>query len=166
MDVDDFKVPAIEGDNWKAAMGSFPSGVTVVTTSDADGVHGTTVSAFSSVSLAPPLLLVCMDLGSRTYQRVAKNLGFAVNILAAEQDDLALRFASSKQIKKFEGVEYKTGASGSPIIAGSKCVIDCQLTDNHLSGDHAILVGKPLQVYLAEEKEPLLYFASKFWGLS
>ncbi|MBV1887147.1 MAG: flavin reductase family protein [Parvibaculaceae bacterium] len=151
--------------DWREAMGSFVAGVTVVTCADEEGEYGTTVSAFSSVSMDPPLLLVCMDTKSRTCGRIEKNKKFAINILAEDQKELAYRFASSKIEHQYTDVSYVRGQEGSPLLEGAICQIECRLTDSVNSGDHQILIGAPTNVKILSHLEPLVYVRGGFHGL-
>ena len=146
-------------------MGSFVAGVTIVTCADEDGIYGTTVSAFSSVSMDPPLLLVCMDVKSRTCGRIEKGKKFAVNMLAEDQKDLAYQFASSKIEHQYDGVSYQLGQDGVPLLDGAICQIECKLDDSVTSGDHQILIGAPTNVKILSHLEPLVYVRGGFHGL-
>lgn len=146
-------------------MGSFVAGVTIVTCADENGIYGTTVSAFSSVSMDPPLLLVCMDTNSRTCGRIEKSQKFAVNMLAENQKDLAYQFASSKIEHQYDGVPYELGQLGAPLLEGATCQIECTLNDSVTSGDHQILIGAPSNVKILSHLAPLVYVRGGFHGL-
>ena len=156
---------SVSSTDWRAAMGSFVAGVTIVTCADEDGIYGTTVSAFSSVSMDPPLLLVCMDTKSRTCGRIEKSKKFAINMLAENQKDLAYRFASSKIEQQYDGVPYELGQGGVPLLAGATCHIECTLTDSVTTGDHQILIGAPTNLKILSHLEPLVYVHGGFHGL-
>ncbi|HMO44322.1 MAG TPA: flavin reductase family protein, partial [Phenylobacterium sp.] len=112
---------------WKMAMGAFASGVVIVTTLDEGRPVGTTVSAFSSVSLHPPLLLVCLDEKSRTLAAVRRTGNFCINILAEGQEDLARLFAGAGATDRFRDVVIEPGLLGAPMIGGALGNIDCRL---------------------------------------
>ncbi len=121
-----------------------------------------TVSAFTEVSLDPPLVLVCADKGSNTHPLIAEGKVFAVNILARDQDALSNRFASKKdEDKRFEGLDYDTGATGAPLIADTVASLDCRVVDAHDAGDHVIYIGE-VQDLRVSDSEPLLYLRGAY----
>ncbi len=147
---------------WRLALGSFASGVVIVTTSDDSGRPvGTTVSAFSSVSLAPPLLLVCLDQRSRTLAAVRCSGVFCVNILSAGQGELARLFANPLATDRFRDVPFTSGATGAPRLSGVLASIDCHLHALHVAGDHELLIGLGMQMQVIPG-EPLIYSQGKF----
>lgn len=124
-------------------MGAFPTGVTVVTAMDEDGAPlGLTVNSFTSVSLDPPLVLVCIDTGSSSHDRLVASGSFAVNVLAAEHDALARRFASNPAEGRFDDVSWAPGPTGAPILAGMAAWLACTVEDVFPGGDHSIVVGR------------------------
>ena len=146
---------------WRSAMGSFPSGVTIVTTLDGDRPVGTTASAFTSVSLFPPLLLVCLDHKSRTLAAVRLAGFFCINVLAEHQADLARLFAGAGATDRFRDVEIGEGRMGAPVIGGSVAVVECALHAAHTAGDHDILIGRGLGVE-TRAGAPLIYSNGRF----
>ena len=156
---------AIAADAFREGLSRWASGVTIVTSSAGGRIHGMTVSAFSGVSLDPPLVLVCADLASNTHPLIAEGGVFAVNVLASDQTALASRFASKQdEWRRFEGVEWRAGATGAPLLAGSLAAFDCRVASAHAAGDHVIYVGRVEAVQLDGEREPLLYFARAYGG--
>ena len=154
-----------EGPNpadFRKAMGSFPAGVTVVTACHEGRLVGTTVSAFSSVSMDPPLIMVCLKRDSRTLAALKPAERFCVNILAREQGDLAYRFAKSGADDRFALTAVEAGVSGAPLLAGCVTAIECELSAAHDGGDHEILVGRVLRVVTDETKTPLVYVRGVF----
>ncbi|MGO9607508.1 MAG: flavin reductase family protein [Candidatus Binataceae bacterium] len=147
----------IEKNELRRVMGHFATGVTVITTFRKSGeIHGLTANAFTSVSLVPPLLLICVDKKAESYACFDETKVFTVNILASDQEDLSRRFAVSGG-QKFEGVSYRTGANGAPILAGTVGYIECKVTAAHDGGDHTIYVGEIDQAE-ARDTKPLLFF--------
>src|SRR5262249_9497515 len=131
----------IEKNELRRVMGHFATGVTVITTFRTSGeLHGLTANAFTSVSLTPPLLLVCVDKKAESYPCFEESRVFTVNILASDQEDLSRRFAVSGG-QKFEGVAYRIGANGAPILNGSLGYIECKVAAVHDAGDHTIYLG-------------------------
>jgi flavin reductase (DIM6/NTAB) family NADH-FMN oxidoreductase RutF len=147
-------------------MARFASGVTVVTTALDQNFFGLTVSAFCSVSLTPPLILVSLDLTSQTFPIIRQSGVFAVNILSVEQERLALRFASKDlQVKTFADIPLRVGATGTPLFEDSLARIECRLHGMYPAGDHALMLGEVVQVDVSADrlaKAPLLYYRSSF----
>ncbi len=142
-------------DDFKQAMRRFVSGVTVVTTA-ADGVKtGITVSAFSSLSLDPPLVLICIDKNAAAHDVIQRAGKFAVNILGADQESVSNRFASREE-DKFGGVTWHEGTSGLPVLDGSLANVECELHESLTGGDHTIFVGRVVATNVADGG-PLLY---------
>src|SRR5215469_13257359 len=147
----------IEKNELRRVMGHFATGVTVITSFRSSGeLHGLTANAFTSVSLIPPLLLVCVDKKAESYPCFEESRVFTVNILASDQEDLSRRFAVSGG-QKFEGVAYRIGANGAPILNGSLGYIECKVAAVHDAGDHTIYLGEIEQAETREAK-PLLFF--------
>ena len=127
---------------FRSACGLFASGVTVVTRRLPDNEpYGMTVSSFTSVSLDPPLVLVCIDRSARFLRELSPIEPFAVNILSERQQHIAMRFASRDEENRFAGIEWTPGWSGVPLVAGVVATFACSLHQNFPSGDHLILVG-------------------------
>ena len=143
-------------------MGSFASSVTVTTSRGEDGQPtGFTASAFCSLSLDPPLCLVCVDLRSESLPAIEATRTFGVNILAEHQEDLSRRFAS-KDLDRFAGLSYRDGpATGVPIFDGVVAWVECCVRDILPGGDHVIVVGE-IQGGDAVEGAPLLYYRSQY----
>ena len=142
--------------DFRRALGQFAAGVTVVTTRDGKGRPlGLTVTAFSSVSLEPPLVLICVDHRSETHAGFRQDGRFGVSILAEEQEALSRRFAGGGPAK-FEGLELEKGASGVPLIPGALAHLECRVMATHAAGDHTIYVGEVLSAQ-ARPGRPLLY---------
>jgi flavin reductase (DIM6/NTAB) family NADH-FMN oxidoreductase RutF len=152
---------AIDGELFKRVLGSFATGVTVVTTRDDAGLpKGMTVSAFSSVSLEPPLVLVCIDLKAECYGDLARIGRFAVNILGEGQREISRRFAT-KGVDRFEGVPLRPGTTGLPLLEGALGVLECRVVGTHPAGDHTIFIGE-VEAAAAEPADPLLHFRGRY----
>jgi len=152
----------VDAGRFKQALSHWVTGVTIVTARDAERIHGMTVSAFTEVSLEPPLVLVCADKRSDTHLVIAAGKVFAVNILARDQAELSNRFASKQdEDKRFEGLACESGETGAPLIAGSVANLDCRLIADHDHGDHVVYVGEVVDVRLFD-KEPLLYHSGSY----
>ena len=142
--------------DFRRALGQFASGVTVVTTRDAKGRSlGLTVTAFSSVSLDPPLVLVCVDHRSEAHVGFRDAGLFGVSILAEGQEEVSRRFAVGGAAK-FTGLELGRGTTGVPLIPGAVAHLECRVKATHDAGDHRIYVGEVLAVDVKPGR-PLLY---------
>lgn len=142
---------------FRSVLSRFASGVTVVTAVDDKGVdHGITVSAFCSLSLKPPLVLVCIDHVTVMHGVLETASAFAVSVLAAEQEELARRF-SDPDNDRFDGTSYARGATGAALLTGAAAHLECDITHRFEGGDHTIFVGS---VRSAESTDlhPLLYY--------
>ena len=157
---------AITPDDFKAALGRWATGVTIVTVRAGGRLHGMTVSAFSEVSLDPPLVLVCADKSSNTLPLIEEGRVFAVNVLARDQEALSNRFASKKhEWQRFDGLEYDEGPTGAPLLRGTVANLDCRVVQAHAHGDHVIFVGEVVDVRVGDGK-PLLYFGGGYGDFS
>jgi flavin reductase (DIM6/NTAB) family NADH-FMN oxidoreductase RutF len=152
---------SISKDEFRAALGRFASGVTVVTTKDINGrLHGITVSAFCSVSLEPPLVLVCIEKITGSHRAFAESMAFIVNLLGSNQQYLADRFAS-RLPDKFEGVSYRRGIEDLPILENTLVALECFLKYSFDAGDHTIFVGQIEKSHVSDG-EPLIYFHGNY----
>lgn len=148
----------------KAAMRHWATGVCVVTTAHAGVVHGLTVSGFMSVSLTPPLVVVCVNQYSRANALIGASGMFAVNVLAAHQRDIADRFAGRHPLSRprFEGVTYDLGPlSGCPLLAETLAVLECASRHVVPVADHILYLGEVIGTRSAE-RDPLLYFRGDY----
>lgn len=150
----------IDESQFKLAMSHFASGVTIVTTEYAGTPYGLTVASFASLSLRPPLVLICVEKTTKSHDAIAAAKKFGVSILEEKQAEISGRFAS-KIDDKFAGVEVKEGRLGLPLIAGSLCMLECQLRDQFPGGDHSIFVGEVMEAYIGAGT-PLVYHRSSY----
>lgn len=134
----------IEKDFFRQVMGQFTTGVTVVTTRSHEGLAGLTVNSFTSVSLDPPLVLICVDLFSTALPFIRASGNFAVNILTSEQEALSRCFAttSEERYEHFCRASYHVAATGSPILDGALAFIDSRIVAEYPGGDHVIFLGQ------------------------
>ena len=150
----------IDKNEFRKVCGHFAAGVTVVTTTGADGApYGLTATAFSSVSLDPPLVLVCVDKKSETYPHFASGV-FAVNFLAHDQQEISKRFATSGG-DKFNGVPFRQGTIGAPLLAGTIGHLECRIVHTYAGGDHTIYVGE-VDNGVTCDAEPLVHFRGAY----
>jgi flavin reductase (DIM6/NTAB) family NADH-FMN oxidoreductase RutF len=148
----------------RKVMGKFATGVTVVTTGGAAGLHGLTANAVASLSLDPPLLLVAVDKRAHSLDVLKANRCFAVNILRLDQQEISQRFARPGP-KDFDGLDYTTDATDSPVLAGCLAYADCKIADILPGGDHEIFLGEVVSGAVFEG-EPLLYFSGGYRRLA
>jgi flavin reductase (DIM6/NTAB) family NADH-FMN oxidoreductase RutF len=152
-------------DEFRAALGRFASGVTVVTTRDAEGeLHGITVSAFCSVSLEPPMVLVCIEKIAGSHYALEESNIFVVNILA-EGDDTVSELFASQAIDKFGNVGFTDGIEGVPVLDKALANLECRVKFSYHGGDHSIFVGDVERVRVADG-DPLLYFRGRYGRFS
>lgn len=155
----------VGADHFRSLAASLPTGVSVLTTLDADGSPtGLTCGTVCSLSCAPPLLLTCISLGSRTLAALVRRKSFVVNVLAADGAGLAARFASAVP-DKFVGVSWSPGKSGLPVLAEATVAhAACELYQVVNAGDHAIVIGLILDGEHRLGVSPLMYFRRAFSG--
>ena len=152
---------SVDPDEFRAALGRFVTGVTILTVRDASGGdHGMTVSAFSSVSLTPPLVLACIARDANMHAVLPGATVFALSILAADQEPLSRRFAQEPD-NRFDGVPFTRGHSGAILIAGAHAYIECRQVAWHEAGDHGICVGEVEHATLGTS-QPLLYYRGTY----
>jgi 4-nitrophenol 2-monooxygenase / 4-nitrocatechol 4-monooxygenase, reductase component len=151
----------VDPDVFRAAIGHFMSGVVVLTTVE-DGIrHGMTVSAITSLSIEPPMLLACLNSRSRTQQAVERSQVFAVNILAEDQGGVAGRFASPAESDRFAGLDVRTGVTGAPLLDGALAVVECRVAQMLPGGSHRVFLADVVAVQ-DREGAPLAYFRGGF----
>ena len=155
----------LDGKELRRLMGHFATGVTIITTKGADGTpYGLTANAFTSLSLDPPLCLVCVDRRAESFAHFYDSKVFTVNILTREQEDLSNRFAKSGG-DKFTGVATVPGHHGAPLIAGALAHIECVITDTLEGGDHVVHVGR-IERFDVRDGDPLLFYQGRYRRLA
>jgi len=154
-------IMAVSSDEFRNALSRFASGVTVVTTKDKQGnFFGITVSAFCSVSLNPPLVLICIDKKTGSHSAFSEAGAFVVNFLREDQQEISQHFASASP-DKFAGINYRLGKYGLPILSHALAVLECRLLYSYEGGDHTIFVGE-VESTKVSEGNPLIYFQGKY----
>ncbi|MES2563252.1 MAG: flavin reductase family protein [Pseudomonadota bacterium] len=157
-------LPAFDPRDFRNALGTFPTGVTVVTTMSADGtLIGLTCNSFSSVSLSPALVLWSLSLRSPNLSNFLQAPHFAINVLAVEQRTIAQRFAQSIP-NKFDGVSYTSGALSVPLIEGAAAHLECRNETRYYSGDHVIFIGHVIH-YAYRDCAPLVFCNGRYASL-
>jgi 3-hydroxy-9,10-secoandrosta-1,3,5(10)-triene-9,17-dione monooxygenase reductase component len=159
---------AISPARLRHALGHFATGVTVITSVSAEGEPvGTTVSAVSSVSLDPPLVLVCLDRSSQTLAAICAHGAFAINILSEGQQRLSSNFARRGAAVSWDAVAHRRGHAGCPRLEGALAVLDCTLEQRLEGGDHEIVIGRVRELELsARERGPLLHYRGVYVSLA
>ena len=157
---------AVDTSAFRQAMGSFATGVTVVTVACDDGdMHGVTVNSFTSVSLDPMLVLVCLNQASRGVSLIERAGAFAVNVLSAGQQDLSRWFASRHRPagqEMFDGVPFEPGETGCPVLADAAASFDCLVRQSHRAGDHVIVLGEVVALVHRPRLEPLIFHSGTY----
>ena len=142
---------------FRDVMGTFTTGVTIITTMDNKTPHGITANSFTSVSLSPPMVMFCLGKSSANFEAFMASDSFAVNILSSQQDALSTRFATFEG-DRFDGLNWSAWDTGAPILENVIAAIDCRLEATHDAGDHVILLGLVVRAEVQKNAPPLLYF--------
>lgn len=154
---------SVDSRDFRKALGCFATGVTVVTTRNADGLAvGVTVNAFTSVSLDPPLVAFCLGRNSALYDVFAAAPHFVVNILSADQQGLSNHFASRQYQGDWTDIAAAPAGNGVPALTGAVATIACDRENLLDGGDHVIVVGRVTELTTSEENLPLLYFRGRY----
>ena len=157
---------AIDADTFKRVLGSWASGVTIVTSRHGELQHGMTASAFSSVSADPPQILICANRDSNTHTVIERSRCFSVSILAAGQEELSNLFADkSREDIRFDGLSCATGATGCPRIPGALAHLDCRVVQALRAGTHVIYVGL-IEAASVQDAAPLAFFRGRYQRLT
>jgi flavin reductase (DIM6/NTAB) family NADH-FMN oxidoreductase RutF len=165
--VDDHRASAVAAAELRSAMGRFATGVTVVTSVDAAGTPvGTTANAVTSVSLDPPLVLVCLERASLTLRALREHGAFAVNVLAQTHLELSAVFARRGSEGAWAGVAHAMCSTGCPRLAGGLAAIDCSVDRLYPGGDHEIVVGRVEEIHLGDAAAaPLVFHGGAYVAL-
>lgn len=149
---------------FRYAMGHFATGVTVMTTTLGERMHGMTVSAFASVSLVPLLILVSVERTTVMHDLVLKSGAFALNILGERNESTARYFADNARLAgpEFRQGAYRLGATGSPILNEATGYLEARVDVHHRAGDHSIIVGEIVAIEIVSEEPPLIYYRSGY----
>lgn len=158
---------SIDSRSYRKALGCFATGVTVVAVKDSHGKPvGVTISAFTSVSLEPPLVLFCLGQGSSCIESFRKASHFTINVLRDDQRELSIRFAS-RMADKWEGLDYSDGeACQAPVLPHCLAVLECELVRQFEEGDHVVFIGRVMALDYDPGGQPLIYFRGNYAGLA
>lgn len=152
---------------FRTLLGQFASGIVLVTASDENGPVGFTCQSFCSISLDPPLVSFCVGSASASYPRIRRTGGFAVNVLAEDQQGLSRRFALP-DTDRWSGVAWRSGPGGNPWVAGALAWLDCTITAEHPAGDHTLVLGRVEALGGDEDpaSAPLVFHRGRYRGLA
>lgn len=150
----------ISTEEFRRVLGHYASGITVVTAVVDGQAVGMTCQSFFSLSMDPPLIAFAPSKSSRSYADIRQSKSFCINVLSEGQRHISNSFARSNS-DKFEGVDWKTGKTGSPILLKVLSWIDCEFEAEHDAGDHYLVIGRVVEMSATEQK-PLLYFQGKY----
>ena len=157
----------LEAEQLRAAMRAWSSGVTVVTATEGSEQHGMTVSSFTSISLAPPLIVISLQTVSRTHDLVSRSQAFGVTILSVGQQDIAERFAGGtfERNNRLDGLETETLVTGAPFIKGGLAYLDCRVTQSIPSGMNTVFIAEVVGVRSHGHESPLVYHDREYHKL-
>jgi flavin reductase (DIM6/NTAB) family NADH-FMN oxidoreductase RutF len=160
-------VPEPDEIAFRHALGHFPSGVGVMTTAAQGRLHGMTVSAFSSLSLQPLLVVVCVEKVTVMHQMVTSSGAFAINVLGESDEGLARFFADNQRLSgpEFTPGTFHLGTTGSPLLERAIACIECRVHAVHEGGDHSIVVGRVLDLAVRGGQPPLVFYRGGYAGL-
>ena len=157
---------AVDAETFKRVLGSWATGVTIVTSQDGALRHGMTVSAFNEVSLDPPLVLICADKTSNTQALIERTRTFSVSILSQGQDQLSRLFANKEREElRFDSLDCEIGATGCPRIPGALAWLDCSVQQAVEAGDHVVYIGR-VEKAEVEDLGPLIHFRGEYGEIS
>lgn len=152
---------------FRQLAGSFATGVTVVTSGHESVFHGMTASSFTSLSLEPPMILVCVDRSARTLPIIQQSGVFNVNVLSSDQEQVSRTFATRYEpgTDGMRGQSYDLGRLGAPLLDGCLAQFECRVREQYDGGDHVIFAGEVEHGYFDDSALPLLYFRGKYRAL-
>ena len=150
----------VDDAQFKHALSHFASGVTIVTTEHGGVDYGLTVASFASLSLNPPLVLVCISKSSSSHEPIAQSQKFGVSILGSDQAEISGRFAA-RGGDKFAGLDVRRGELGVPLVGNALATLECRVHQHVVGGDHSIFIGEVVDTQ-TREGAPLLYFRAAY----
>lgn len=155
-------------DEFRRVMGWFATGVTIITSRLGEELHGMTANALTSVSLEPPLMLICVDRSADSHDIIERSGIFAVSILARGQEALSDHFAIKEggAAHRLDDVPHHTRSTGAPVIDGSLAYLDCRVVERYLGGDHTIFLGEVVDAGPLDEERPLIFYQGRYTQLA
>ncbi len=159
------RLAPVTSEEFRRACGRFATGVTIASVMDPEGTpHGLTVSSFTSVSLEPPLILICLGHEVTSIDLFRSSRVFGISVLNDSQREISERFAR-KGYDRFDGLGWERGATGVPLLTGALAAIECAVTQRITAGDHDIFVGE-MHSARVSDGEPLIYYGSRYRALA
>ncbi|HWE64811.1 MAG TPA: flavin reductase family protein [Chloroflexota bacterium] len=163
--LEDRSIPLIDRQQFRRALGSFATGVTLATTVAGGEWHGVTANAVMSVSLEPPLVLLSIQQATRMHAAIAASDRYALNVLAADQEPIARYFADSTvthDTDAFARFAHHIGRTGVPLLDGTLAAVECRIVGRYAAGDHTLYLGEVVHLEIGDDQPPLLYFRGAF----
>lgn len=159
---------SIEAGDYRRIIGRFATGVAVLTTANDGLLHGMTANTITSVSLEPLLLLVCIETSANAHEQVEATRRFTVNVLAADQEDASVTFAAKSEAERgrLQGVNYRLGTAGVPIIDGCLAFIECAVSGSFEGGDHTVYLASVEHAEVLRDAPPLIFYQGKYRELA
>ena len=151
----------IDCDSFRSLLSRFPSGITIITARDGERDVGMTASAFCSVSLCPPLVLVCVDHSASMHELLLMHPDIGINILSSDQEASSRRFASKRETKRFDGLQYTRGKSGTLLLDDASTQLEARVVCHHDAGDHTIFVAA-VERGAVVDRQPLVYYRGAY----
>lgn len=153
---------------YRSIIGSFATGVTVITTAAGDEMQGMTANAVTSLSLDPVMLLICVDRASHTHRILEAGGAFTVNILGEHQEDVSRLFAKKAEPQRgtLRGQDFRIGKTGAPVLEDCLAFIECRVAEVHSGGDHTIFLGEVVDLGIVNDGKPLLFFRAGYRTLA
>jgi len=155
----------IDTSTFRRLLGRFASGIAIITARDGDRDVGMTVSAFCSVSLSPPLVLVCVDSKASMHDLLLRHPKLGISIIGAEHEALSRRFADKNEARRFDGVPFTRGENSVMLLDDATAQLECQLVSHHPAGDHTIFIAEVERGSMGQA-EPLLHFSGRYAQLA
>jgi 3-hydroxy-9,10-secoandrosta-1,3,5(10)-triene-9,17-dione monooxygenase reductase component len=157
--------PTIEAAHFRAVLGHYATGVTIITALHDGKPYGLAANSFTSVSLDPPLVLVCMARTSKSWPKIRDSGAFAVNVLSERQEEVSRRFGD-RGGDRFAGLGWKPGDTGSPVFSDALAFVECRVEAEYAGGDHVIVVGRVIDLGVIQEGRPLIFWRGGYGSLA
>jgi flavin reductase (DIM6/NTAB) family NADH-FMN oxidoreductase RutF len=153
---------------FRSLIGNFATGVTVITAAAGDELQGMTANAFTSLSLDPLMVLICVDKASHTHRILTAGRAFCVNILASNQADVSRLFAKKAPPERgsLRGEAFRIGETGAPVLKECLAYLECRIAEELPGGDHTIFLGEVVDAAVVKEGEPLIFFRAQYRELA
>jgi 3-hydroxy-9,10-secoandrosta-1,3,5(10)-triene-9,17-dione monooxygenase reductase component len=153
---------------YRSIIGSFATGVTVITAAAGEELQGMTANAVTSLSLDPVLLLVCVDKGTHTHRILEQGGAFTVNILGEHQEDVSRLFAKRSEPERgtLRGQRFRIGKTGAPVLEDCLAYVECRIAETYEGGDHTIFLGEAVDMGIVNDVQPLLFYRGRYHALA